>query len=296
MQHPLRAQIIVLCRAHGKKKVAEQGYMVIRPTDTNMIRCQLSLSAEHLISVRHHARLLHDEQVVVYAGNCPAAATAHRERVFELYFADTTDASLQFRAAVRRKLYNGDIKKTGVIEHYCNGCCRNRDHAVFLMRRCGVAALFGPVDVLNRSNWTNKMKSHRCIGLPAAVHGLLQVAYLRGVPEPPQAKRLREQKLRARAERERLAAAAWPEGGGEPLGGDPAPGCDSDGDGGGADAPSAWREEQDARIVGARSWMNSGRVADDVFIASCMVSLTDAYLLKQWATSGVSFERLQQLK
>eukprot|EP00959_Pyramimonas_sp_CCMP1952_P443110 9276747-Pyramimonas_sp.AAC.1 len=42
--------------------------------------------------------------------------------------------------------------------------------------------------------------------------------------------------------------------------------------------------------------MSSGRVADDMYIASRMVSLTDAYLLKQLATSGVSFERLQQLK
>ena len=294
VQHPRRAQIVVLCRAHGKKKVAEQGYLVIRPTDTNMIRTQLSLSAEHLIAVRHNARLIHDDQVVICAGYCPAEATAHRERVFELYFGDTTDASLQFRAAVCRRLYNGDIMKTGVIEHFSNGCCQSRDHAVFLMRRYGVAALFGAVDVLNRSNWTNKMKSHRCIGLPAAVHGLLQAAYLRGVPEPPQAKRRREQTLQERAQRERLAAAGQ-EGVPEPLGPRPAPGCDSDG-GEGADAVGAWREEQDARIVGARKWMNSSTAADDMFIASRMVSLTDAYLLKQLATSGVSFERSQQLK
>eukprot|EP00959_Pyramimonas_sp_CCMP1952_P125280 2619232-Pyramimonas_sp.AAC.1 len=50
VQHPLRAQILVICRAHGKKKVAEQGYAVLRPTDSNMIRCQLTLSSEHLIA------------------------------------------------------------------------------------------------------------------------------------------------------------------------------------------------------------------------------------------------------
>ncbi|CAK0814162.1 unnamed protein product [Prorocentrum cordatum] len=294
-QHPLRAQIIVLCRAHSKKKVAEQGYSVLRPTDSNMIRCQLSLSSEHLIAVRHNARLLRDEQVVVHVGSCSAEATAHRERVFDLYFSDTADASLQSRAAVCRRLYNGDIRKTGVIEHYCKGCCQSRDHTVFLMRRYGVAALFGPVDVLNRSNWTSKMKSHRCIGLPAAVHGLLQAAFLRGVPEPPQAKRRREQALQARAQAEALAAAGH-EGGPEPLGPLQGPGRDPDADGDGADEVSAWREEQDVRIVSTRSWMSSGRVADDMYIASRMVSLTDAYLLKQLATSGVSVERLQQLK
>ncbi|CAK0875621.1 unnamed protein product [Prorocentrum cordatum] len=67
-QHPRRAHIVFLCRTHGKKKVAEHGYSVIRPTDTNMIRCQLSLSAEQLIAVRHNARLIHDEQVVVHVG------------------------------------------------------------------------------------------------------------------------------------------------------------------------------------------------------------------------------------
>eukprot|EP00959_Pyramimonas_sp_CCMP1952_P420656 8811468-Pyramimonas_sp.AAC.1 len=42
--------------------------------------------------------------------------------------------------------------------------------------------------------------------------------------------------------------------------------------------------------------MSGGRLADEMFIASRTVALTDAYLLKQSAMSGFSFERLQQLK
>ncbi|CAK0862880.1 unnamed protein product [Prorocentrum cordatum] len=295
-QYPFRSQLLLLCRAHMKKKVAEQGYKTIQPFDTHLVRCQMSLVGDHVIALRHEARRLHEEQVIILHGVCPESATTHRRKIWDMYFDDPTDPTLMYRRAICQRLYNGDIRKHGVVEHYCNGCCRSPAHTVFLMRRYGVGALFGGVDVMNRANWTNKLRSHRTVGLPASVHGLFQAAYLRALPAPKRAG----------------APAPPPPGGGARGGGDGPPAAPPVGEGEGppqgglgagdpageheadADDGNTFSEEQAARVLGSRAWMLGGTVEDDMYVASSMVVLTDSYVTKQLHTSGSAFEQQQQ--
>ncbi|CAK0810949.1 unnamed protein product [Prorocentrum cordatum] len=257
---PLRAQIVFLCRAHKKKKVAENSLKTIRPFDTNLVRCQMSLTGDHLLGLRHHARLLHGEQLVVKRGVPPADATAHRDAIWKLC-SDSDDPTTVYRREVVSRLYNGDIRKHGVIEHYCRGCCESPRHTLFLMRRHGVPALFGRIDVLNRANWVNQTRSHRCVGVPAAVHGIFQASYLRAMPgKAPKAPR----------------GAAGAEGGAD------------------ADDENAFKEEQDKRVAGSRAWMLSGAVEDGMFLGTVLATRADACVSRQLATSGSSFEKAQQ--
>eukprot|EP00959_Pyramimonas_sp_CCMP1952_P402393 8432587-Pyramimonas_sp.AAC.1 len=62
------------------------------------------------------------------------------------------------------------------------------------------------------------------------------------------------------------------------------------------DDDNAFREGQDARALGARAWMLSGRVSDNLFVAAVMASRTDSYATKQLCMSGSAFGHQQQHK
>ncbi|CAK0902178.1 unnamed protein product [Prorocentrum cordatum] len=258
---PLRSQIVFLRRAHNKKKVAESSLQTVRPFDTNLVRCQMSLTGGSLLGLRHQARLLHGEQPAVKRGVPPADATAHRDAAWGLHFNSNGPTAVHRKEVVSR-MCNGDVRKHGVIEHYCRGRCRSPKHTLFLMRRYGAPALFGRIDVLNRANWVDKTRSHRSVGAPAAVHGIFEVA-----------------------------------AGGDGVGGErPAPSVDAPGAEGGADADdeNAFKEQQDKRVASSRAWMLSGTVADDMSLGTVLAARADARALKQLATSGSSFEKAQQ--
>ena len=95
------------------------------------------------INMRRQFHKLITEQVVIYVGKaCPMDAAAFREGFYDDFF-DTSTPLGRHNKALCRQLFNGDIRKRGVVEHYENGCCEGQVQTVNLMVGPGVNAIMG---------------------------------------------------------------------------------------------------------------------------------------------------------
>ena len=89
------------------------------------------------------------------------------------------------RPHIIRSLWNGDVRKRGVIEHAESGCCESPQHTLKLMKTVGLKCLLKKLRVLMRDNWANCGRTLKLIALPTMVHGLLPQAILRTLKKTP---------------------------------------------------------------------------------------------------------------
>ena len=145
----------------------------------------LNTSGDAMQSIRREARAIIREQlVVIKSGRCTADADLYRNLVYD-NFTPNDIPFCKFRGAVIRKLWNGDIRKRGRIDHYCFGCCRSFGHTVSQMCNEGIrCCMGGGIRTLMRSNLTGGGQSIDSIGLPSHVQGLVQTFYFPAMPEP----------------------------------------------------------------------------------------------------------------
>ena len=198
------------------------------------------------------------------------------------------------------KMFNGDIRKTGVIEHYCCGCCRSRRETYKLFLTAGIWVLFGrQVKTLDRDSWTGAEGTLDQVGLGAAVHFLLPTAYLRAMPEERTAGPLPGEPHGNPALEDRPPV--------PPIADDPAdPGPDLSA----ADRPhqapprgpaeklgvSVYREEMKDRDTGTRKWIKSGTLLDDVVVARKHYECGRKLMAWQLRISSKAWETRQQKK
>ena len=166
--NPKRRLLHSLCVAHKKAKVNKLTYDALHPVVSLVNRSALSLEGPPMLRVRAEARRMHTEQVVIIVGGeCPLEATAHRLKVYKLYLKEDTPDE-KANSALIRKLYNGDIRKVGVIERYENGCCSDPGQTLKLFRQHGCRALLRRrVKPLDTQNWTGSEQGITDQGLRA---------------------------------------------------------------------------------------------------------------------------------
>ena len=179
------------------------------------------------------------------------------------------------------RLFNGDIRRHGVVEHYECGCCVSRDQCLHLMSTVALKCLYrAHMRILSRSHWTGATEA---VGdfLPLLLHGVFAAAY-----------------LRALSTEDHVAAAMHFV---DVVGFDRNIGDQSTGvsEGPREDAPreridgvvaamerpsiSVWREEASARVRSTREWLLSGVAADDVVHFALHLQPAAKLLLNQLA-------------
>ena len=113
------------CMAHSKTKVFTYTIPILGGFDSRMIQAALSLDGPGWGNLLSDMRSMHDEQLVVIPNSAsPADATHYRELVYHRMFFATTSkenasARTMYKYTIVSRLYNGDIRKRGVVEHYC---------------------------------------------------------------------------------------------------------------------------------------------------------------------------------
>lgn len=283
------------CDAHKIATIHTNTFALLRPWDSRVIRLALSVDGMGVQRLRKELRLIIEEQLVVMYGARPKVdASRHRQGVFDLFITRSSPRE-RYRKNVLEGLFNGDIRKLGVVEHFEYGCCASRQHTLAQMVEEGVRCLVpARFHVLSRSNWTGADRAIESIGLPAGVHGLLAQAYCRAFPSSE----FGDAQVTGRGVMSSVASASGTPGG--PVG---------SGGGGGAatDAPepnaageeqphdvSIWREEAHSRISQTRQWLSSDAFRDDMTIAQLLYRPQSLRMLRQLSTTGESWQREQQ--
>ena len=125
--------------------------------------------------------------ITIYSNcECPADATAHRHRTWDLFVPQRNGPEGVYsskRRFILEAISNGDLRRLGGLEHYCCvGCCMSPQHTAFKVRRYWVPALAPhQVKPISRKDWagTDKpAKGHRIVAecqryWATSVHGLL---------------------------------------------------------------------------------------------------------------------------
>lgn len=282
----------LVCDAHKISAVKKQTFSLQRPFDTNAIRMALSMDGMALNKLRDEMRSVISEQLVVKYGVVPTAeATAHRHAIYDLFIRGSSPSQVFLRSVVE-SLFNGDIRKEGVVEHIERGCCRSRAHTLDLMVRLAVPCLLpSKFPVIARSNWTGADAAIDAIGLPANIHNLLACSYLRAFPCPV-----------AFVDKEVPAASALCDGPVEDVGdasaenvGDNAPEVLDV-----AEDPAAipgvhfFQEDTKHRVMCARSWLSSGKFTDDLLVARIQYTPQSKRMLAQLALTSTKWEHRQR--
>lgn len=286
-----RPLLHVLCDAHKIAKVHTTTFSLLRPWDTFCVRLALSVDGLVLQRLRCEVRAMLEEQlVVIHAARPPPEATAHRRAIYEMFLGKS--AKDRYRLSVLQGLFNGDVRKAGVVEHYEVGCCTSRAHTLSLMVSDGVQALFPKrFPVMSRSNWTGADAAIEAIGLPAAVHGLLAGAFCRVFPGERNA---------GVVVNTGVAHVSGPSGPGADAGDRAGEEATTEAlarqaDGSmGASAWELWREEAADRVQATRRWVLSDAFVDDMVFAQVQYRPQSARMLRQLSLTGERFEVLQQ--
>lgn len=288
----------ILCDAHKIAAVISWSFSIMKPWDSRLIRLALSVDGMALQALRREMRIILSEQLVVmYSARPPADASCHRKAVFDMFFVRKSPNE-RYKRSILEGLFNGDIRKVGVVEHFENGCCKSRKDTLDQMVKYGVMCLLPKrFPVMSRSNWTGADLAIEAVGLAAAVHGLLGLSYCRAMGGPPAAP----------LEAATAFQYAAPNGFGEAPGrGEPdadamvaQPAADDAAenvpDGETAEV-SMWREDAASRVRQTKVWASSGAFVDEMVIAQLLYKPMSHRMLHQLSTTGVQWERHQQRK
>ena len=107
---------------------------------------------------------------IQHGGELAPDAMLFRERLIETYLSgDSADTT--FRRTIIEDLFNGDLRRPGVLQHIERGCCKSALHTIVTMQRVGIRVLIPWVfRCLDRQNWTGVLDATYSYGLPASVH------------------------------------------------------------------------------------------------------------------------------
>jgi hypothetical protein len=185
----------------------------LKPLDSRIIRIQLSLKGCVRNFVKREMRHVIREQLVVVMSGAPSVdADDYRKSFYKLVLGRDVP-QVAYKRAIVDKLFNGDIRKRGVIEHYERGCCASPAETLKLMVTVGVDALTPDrfYRVLQRKNWTGADVCVDELLLPSGVHGIFDAAYLRSAAKETKASK-RAGELKAQIDPRALQAIAFPSG------------------------------------------------------------------------------------
>lgn len=295
--NPGRQSIGLLCDAHKKATVASLAFELVAPLDSRLIRLALTCQGANLQTIRREMRsILREQLVVIKSGHCSADAERFRLDMYKAHIGGTASHDL-YRRHMIGSLWNGDIRKRGVVEHYEKGCCASRAETLRLMCNEGMQCILGRgIAVLQRSNWTGTPEAINSIGLPTHLHGLLPAAYLRAMGgaaasaagDPSQ----RQRGLNGdRADQAGDGVNAHERLGGNEVGEPPDQGDDFLLQ---PELVSVWRENAQERVESTRLWVLGGSFEDDLLLARTMYAPLEKLMLQQLALSGIKWERRQQ--
>jgi hypothetical protein len=211
--HPKCSELGFLCDAHKRAQTLGFGSSVLKPLDSRIIRIQLSLKGCVRNFVKREMRHVIREQLVVVMSGAPSVdADDYRKSFYKLVLGRDVP-QVAYKRAIVDKLFNGDIRKRGVIEHYERGCCASPAETLKLMVTVGVDALTPDrfYRVLQRKNWTGADVCVDELLLPSGVHGIFDAAYLRSAAKETKASK-RAGELKAQIDPRALQAIAFPSG------------------------------------------------------------------------------------
>jgi len=141
---PKRIRLSFACDDHVANTVFGWGMKLLQPLDTNLVRMALASRGSENHVQKTHTRTILAEQLVIFYGGAPTAeADRHREKVYSTYM-DAGDSDTLFRKVIVSRLWNGDIRKQGTVEHYERGCCNNAAHTLVCMQTVGLDSLYPP--------------------------------------------------------------------------------------------------------------------------------------------------------
>ena len=281
------------------------------PIDTLTIRVGLSCRGPVWPTMKDEARDLIAEQLVVIPGGpgaCSSEANRYRRRVYDACFSQRTK-TCRYNKSIISSLFNRDIRKRGVVEHVCTGCCKSYHHTLYLMQTLGIKALYGErVKTYSRSNWTNAGKTFAAITGPSAILGLFECSFLRahlkqstGGDEPLPALVGDDDDEPAEAitppagtlVRAGVVVPSRAEVGLLSLEADMEPSATNSVE---VKPISIWCENAEARIDLSTSWMLGGYYFSDMWICTTINKLWEAHITDQLRVSGAAWEARQHTK
>ena len=199
------------------------------------------------------------------------------------------------------KLFNGDIRLTNVVQHYCRGCCKSRNGTLLKMQTYGLDEVIpkGGVGTLSRSNWVGAEEAMDDVGLGSGIHDLLPASWLACHPLPKRRAAPGDGEPVVPAVLDRADDAEHPEDGGA----DEAPLVDKPDDAVDDNAPKAeqqlkpisiWRDEKINHISSTSTWFASGRASDDLFLGRKHNAEYSHLIKSQMKITNTKWDREQQ--
>ena len=190
MRHTEKQMVVTTfrsqCQVHRVFHVLGMGMKLVAEYITGQIRMALSLRGPGHFGkfkkffwswlVSKHQFIF--EEVPLGAG---IAAEDHHKSVWDTFFPKDGGKSMRSNRVkywALLKIPNGDIRISGVSQHYCKkGCCRGRRD--FLRKlKWAVAILSGRLCiVINRGRWTKTEEGVDWVGFFESIHSLLSTIY-----------------------------------------------------------------------------------------------------------------------
>ena len=173
----------VVCDVHQTSSIANRMFHLncVDHIPGSVIRVALCLQGSgHMALLRTHlARVIQEKLVIHRFGDSGPQASEYREKVASTFLSSPRPHVQGFRK-VLLMLLNGDWRKTGILEHYCNSSSRPVDDVGFkeLCVKYLVKGFLGrEIKLLPRNNWYGIHSSLDGLGILLCVHGLLWMAF-----------------------------------------------------------------------------------------------------------------------
>ena len=128
------------------------------------------------------------KSVIIRHGRVPQDVLAWRKSIEKTFMRKDSPRTRQRRVAWDL-LWNGD-GRTNLMEHYCRGCCQNKEHTIQKMHTWGIEAVMGtPPPEYPRKSWKGADETLDAIGTTESMHhmfsqSLLSQAAGSSVPPP----------------------------------------------------------------------------------------------------------------
>lgn len=163
-----------LCSVHKVAACRDKPALLFDKDVSRLIHMSLFLHQGGRMSLLRVAlvRLL-QERVRILRGRASEGASRRRETMLDLLYSHMSHRGVLLRSILTHFL-NGDWGHEGVIEHYCNGCCQNREHTIERMTRDLIPVLAGRAPALfPRHRWVGAELTLSWAGLLLNCHCLL---------------------------------------------------------------------------------------------------------------------------
>lgn len=185
-------ELHILCQVHRSANIRGATMALAKGTVQALIRASLSLKfGNAMSSFRLAFRDIVAETLRYERGNPPPEHKAHRD-VFLTMFCPANDRTSRLRRVILEVLCNGNWAADR-LEHFCCGCCENREDCVRKMQIYLSAVFLSCAPrTFERKRWTGQEHSTRLIGLFEGVNRLFSRTYRRfaerlGKPRQPNA-------------------------------------------------------------------------------------------------------------